>query len=309
LAFIEINDSEASIDPHDPEAEDTNNKNDNGSNKVRVIFAHRHVQYLSNRPDGCLDAFALEAVGHPFVQVLPSSMPTEELYELVHRRFSHLLKGAVESIQAADEAVPAERAPEVVTEILGPSLRAAEGDNQVLLAGRVPSYGFVLRYIQQQQYIQYVGDLLYVVIYLLLLLLLLPANKHNNSSLRRQISSTGNDCSGCHWIQRCSGCAIPDPHDRKAAVVLMDGVTIAIDWHLAVYEELLDVKALSEVRRHGEGDEKDKDGGRPPLTPSPSVSLHRCIDKFTEEEALTDGVCPKCKVGGWVFYMCDYPNP
>ena len=154
-----------SLDPPEPLPEESK------SEVVRVIFVHRHPRFLGSRPDGCLDGFTLEAVGHPFIEALPRSLPSDQLYQLVHDRFRSLLRAPVQAVQAGP-AKP--RDPVVVTELLGPRLLAHEGSNEALLAGAVPSFGFVLR----------------------------------------QISSTGNDCAVCHWLQRCSGCPIPDPSEK-----------------------------------------------------------------------------------------------
>lgn len=54
-------------------------------------------------------------------------------------------------------------------------------------------------------------------------------------------------CARCHWLLRCNGCVVPD---RNVMINLRDGETVAIDWHVAVFEELLDINAASEVRRH-----------------------------------------------------------
>lgn len=164
LHFIELR-GDVSLDPPEPESEESK------SEFVRVIFIHRHPRFLGSRPDGCLDGFTLEAVGHPFVEALPRSTPSDQLYRLVNDRFQSLLRAPVQAVQAG----PAQpREPVVVTEVLGPRLLAAENNNEALLAGEVPSFGFVLR----------------------------------------QISSSGNDCSLCHWLQRCSGCPLPDPRDK-----------------------------------------------------------------------------------------------
>lgn len=166
LYLIEISGS-VSLDPPEPQAEESK------SDLVRVIFVHRHPRFLGSRPDGCLDGFIMEAVGHPFIEALPRSLSSDQLYQLVHDRFRSLLRAPVQAVQAG----PAQpRDPVVVTEVLGPRLLASEANNETLLAGKVPSFGFVLR----------------------------------------QISSTGNDCASCHWLQRCSGCPIPDPREKYA---------------------------------------------------------------------------------------------
>lgn len=55
-------------------------------------------------------------------------------------------------------------------------------------------------------------------------------------------------CVRCHWLARCQGCVIPD--NDSVLMNIRDGETIAIDWHIAVFEELLDISAAAEVRRH-----------------------------------------------------------
>ena len=44
---------------------------------------------------------------------------------------------------------------------------------------------------------------------------------------------------------RCQGCLIPD--NDLPGLCLRDGETVAIDWNMVVYEELLDVALASEV--------------------------------------------------------------
>ena len=55
-------------------------------------------------------------------------------------------------------------------------------------------------------------------------------------------------CTRCSWRSRCQGCVVPD--SDAAIINLRDGETLSIDWHIAVFEELLDINAASEVRRH-----------------------------------------------------------
>jgi hypothetical protein len=46
-------------------------------------------------------------------------------------------------------------------------------------------------------------------------------------------------------LLRCQGCLIPD--NDLPGLYLRDGETVAVDWNMVVYEELLDVSLASEV--------------------------------------------------------------
>ena len=46
-------------------------------------------------------------------------------------------------------------------------------------------------------------------------------------------------------LLRCQGCLIPD--NDLPGLCLRDGETVAVDWNMVVYEELLDVSMASEV--------------------------------------------------------------
>ena len=53
---------------------------------VRVIFVHRRPFFESNRADDCLDGFTLQAIGHLFILLLPSTCSREKLYSAVSDR-------------------------------------------------------------------------------------------------------------------------------------------------------------------------------------------------------------------------------
>lgn len=94
-------------------------------------------------------------------------------------------------------------------------------------------------------------------------------------------------CARCDWFSRCRGCLIPDSCD--VFLKLRDGETLAVDWHLMVFEELLDVNAASNVRMHSSMSDSKLS------LAANSTTLQRCFDKFTEEEPIEDIVCPKCR--------------
>ena len=62
----------------------------------------------------------------------------------------------------------------------------------------------------------------------------------------RQISAIGNECSKCHWLERCFGCPVFEKEDdgekeeeSSSSIRLLDGITFAIDWHFQVFEVTL----------------------------------------------------------------------
>jgi hypothetical protein len=87
-------------------------------------------------------------------------------------------------------------------------------------------------------------------------------------------------------------------------LTLDDGITIAIDWHYVVYQEILDLQKSLEVIQHP----SMKDHQSFQVTShhhhlsspwssdqSKELPLEKCLQKFTEEEPLDDMVCPKCR--------------
>ena len=83
--------------------------------------------------------------------------------------------------------------------------------NPQIFAGTIPKHGYVLRLIQSG-------------------------------------SNHGVGCPRCPWNQRCNGCAIPDRPDFVFKI--RHGESIAVDWHMAVFQELLDLNASAEIIDH-----------------------------------------------------------
>ena len=122
---------------------------------VRVIFVHRRPFFESNREDCCLDGFTLQAIGHPFILLLPSTCSKEKLYSAVYDRVKTLLKEPVESLFFEDKnkcmrkKKKIDLPPTLLTDrLLNRSpLFAREGENDELLGDvdNIPSRGFYLR--------------------------------------------------------------------------------------------------------------------------------------------------------------------
>ena len=113
----------------------------------------------------------------------------------------------------------------------------------------------------------------------------------------RFVKTNGECCSRCHWLNRCEGCLIPcvpddDCNDDVALIDLRELESIAIDWHYIVFQEALDVfpvdfSRLPTVSHKSLATHKKQQ--------SLALPLSKCLQKFTEEEALDDMVCPLCK--------------
>eukprot|EP00605_Chrysophyceae_sp_TOSAG23-4_P000558 GSChrysophyteH1.ASY1.ANO1.631.1 assembled CDS len=90
--------------------------------------------------------------------------------------------------------------------------------------------------------------------------------------LRFVVDGTENvcSCSRCPWIARW----------------LEEGQTIAIDWHMLVFEEMIDTAAIMKVEKHESAEKTAK---------SQRLPLYQCLEKFTENERLEGFVCSKCK--------------
>lgn len=88
------------------------------------------------------------------------------------------------------------------------------------------------------------------------------------------------------FLRSKKGCVIPD--SSLCPVALRDGESISIDWHVSVYEELLNAAAIGHVGKHSS---VDKESAKSLDT---KVPLSACMDKFTEKEKLDGMKCPKC---------------
>jgi ubiquitin carboxyl-terminal hydrolase 6/32 len=91
-------------------------------------------------------------------------------------------------------------------------------------------------------------------------------------------------CSRCPWLSRCSGCFIPQ---NDEVIELLEGETIAVDWHMVVFEEMVDTNEIMKIQQHESAWNKK-------FAFSRRLPLARCLEKFTENERLEGCVCPKC---------------
>jgi hypothetical protein len=67
---------------------------------------------------------------------------------------------------------------------------------------------------------------------------------------------------------------------------LLDGESLAVDWHYIVIEEL-----LNHIQRPHKHPSIDKEKSKTALT---KIPLEKCLDKFNESEVLEGIVCPRC---------------
>lgn len=114
-------------------------------------------------------------------------------------------------------------------------------------------------------------------------------------------------CLTCPWYDCCIGCLIPDTDDVTS---VMDGDSIAVDWHFAVDIATSGFGSRSNpadpissepqstrqrlfsvpVKNHpsaGNGAKKSAVGG--------SIRLEECLDAFAQEERIPEAYCSKCK--------------
>lgn len=107
-------------------------------------------------------------------------------------------------------------------------------------------------------------------------------------SLRLITGGTGSSvcCSRCPWISRCQGCIIPDRDDVEYELV--DGESLAVDWHFIIFEDLLDTQKASTLIIHQSIAQEKA------YLADTKVPLSRCLDKFNEQETLEGVICPRC---------------
>lgn len=118
----------------------------------------------------------------------------------------------------------------------------------------------------------------------------------------------GKRCPSCPWYECCIGCLI---HDNDTITDVMDGDSIAVDWHFAVDVATSGFglrpsatdpvvsqpslaprtrQAIYNVKSHkscGTGEKKGMQAG--------SVTLEECLDAFAKEEKIPEAYCSKCK--------------
>eukprot|EP01031_Cornospumella_fuschlensis_P024835 gene24835-30009_t len=93
--------------------------------------------------------------------------------------------------------------------------------------------------------------------------------------------------------------------DRGVPLTLLDGESLAVDFHHAVYEELLPSIVSSLPPFH----DSSVDTSSSPMLPavSTTIPLTACLEKFSERELLPDFTCPRCKErAGETSEYCEY---
>jgi hypothetical protein len=90
----------------------------------------------------------------------------------------------------------------------------------------------------------------------------------------------GSVCSRCPWLSGCHGCLYPDDPDLLVESSVADEEVLAVDWHYVVYQEFLDEKLVSEIKKHVSV-EKEED-----LAKNNIIPFSKCLAKFTEEETI-----------------------
>jgi hypothetical protein len=236
---------------------------------------------------GGYDYFRPEPFGLPILEVLPRSMRCSELYERMERRLEVYFKAPVQALvqhhlrmkksasklQLLAEAKPSQPSTPLAAPSSGSSgstdmpedaydaafqagRAAAERLSSIssvatdeVFAGGIPKRGFTLRLVN--------GG-----------------------------AAAGISCSKCSWLRRCQGCVLPDRSDVWHG--LQDGESIAVDWHVIVFEDLLDTQLATFIGTHASISHERS------YLQDAKLPLAQCLDKFTESESLEDVACPKC---------------
>ncbi|GAX25397.1 ubiquitin carboxyl-terminal hydrolase 6/32 [Fistulifera solaris] len=117
----------------------------------------------------------------------------------------------------------------------------------------------------------------------------------------------GKRCPSCPWYECCIGCLI---YDNDKTTDVMDGDSIAVDWHFAVDvatsgfgmrpyagdpvvsqpQQARARQAMVNLKCHrscGTGERKSMHAG--------SVTLEDCLDAFAKEEKIPEAYCSRCK--------------
>lgn len=230
-----------------------------------MAFSQRRVSFVEGSYSGVagFDFFRLEPFGMPILEVLPSKVKGSELYELMHRRLSGYYKGTVKSFVKNQRQLSSHSSYLLQSSpgqdcgnIFALGSAAADVYEEIapisteeVVTGPIPSKGFTLRLIT---------------------------------------GGTGATvcCSRCPWINRCQGCILPDADDVEYE--LLDGESIAVDWHFVVFEDLLDTQLASTLSTHPSIAQEKA------FLHDTKVPLSKCLDKFNEQESLEGVVCPKC---------------
>jgi Ubiquitin carboxyl-terminal hydrolase len=117
----------------------------------------------------------------------------------------------------------------------------------------------------------------------------------------RITSRDGRRCMVCPWYECCIGCLIPDTSEP---LNILDGDSIAVDWHLAV-----DVATNGFGSRSPSHDANTRQRGTTVAYKNHSscgnsalsggqvgaITLEDCLDAFAKEEKIPEAYCSKCK--------------
>jgi len=197
---------------------------------------------------GGVENFQICVFGLPVLETLPIQITGTQLYSIVEKRVAAYLKGKVEALQAMTIGQVETDAEESKSSESFITGSVRPIKDDDAVGGTIPPMGFVLRYV----------------------------TGGNQSAC---------SCSKCPWLSRCRGCFIPQNDD---VISLIDGETLAIDWHMIVFEEMIDTGAIMKVHVH-------PSAGTGKTSYERRIPLSRCIEKFTESERLEGFVCAKCK--------------
>ena len=197
---------------------------------------------------GGVENFQICVFGLPIMEALPTQITGTELYSIVAKRVEGYLKGKVEALQAMTIGQVETDARESKNSESFTTGGIRSMRDDDAVGGTIPPMGFVLRYV----------------------------TGGNQSAC---------SCSKCPWLSRCRGCFIPQ---NDETISLIDGETLAIDWHMIVFEEMIDTGAIMKVHVH-------PSAGTGKTSYERRIPLSRCLEKFTESERLEGFVCAKCK--------------
>eukprot|EP01031_Cornospumella_fuschlensis_P027274 gene27274-32945_t len=235
---------------------------------VRVVFTMRRARIATGRSLGLggYDTFSPESFSMPFIETLPSRLSCSHLYHLVESRIGLLYKSPLGSLQRYMERHSSVESKQ--------SSKCADDLDSVMslsnievFAGNLPSRGFTLRLVTSSA-----------------------------------VGPSGYVCSRCPWLSRCAGCTIPD---RGVPLTLLDGESLAVDFHHAVSEELLPSIVSSLPPFHDSSLDILSSLMLPAV--STTIPLTACLEKFSERELLPDFTCPRCKErAGKTSQYCEY---
>ncbi len=197
---------------------------------------------------GGMENFQICVFGLPIMDVFPTEISGAALYSIISKRVEPYLLGKVETLQSLLLGQVESHFLQLHTSAGFTKGSVRPITDEEAVGGAIPPMGFVLRYVTG-------GN---------------------------QTSCT---CSRCPWLARCRGCLIPQ---NDELIQLADGETIAIDWHMIVFEEMINTGAIMKVHAH-------PSAGTGKTSYESRIPLSRCFEKFTEDERLEGFLCAKCK--------------